>query len=454
MRSVRHLGAPEHVVACWPGNIPLAALLSGGEDASRWSRWSVLAPLTGTILDLAESEDLQRTLREASAPGSKGSARDPDAPPFVGGWIGWIGYDAGVGFEPTARWGRKAPAPKEGRGWLARCGAAYAHDRLTDRWFACGVDDEAIGMLPRIDPRDARDLRFVAGGLQSVQGRDAYERAVERAVEYVHAGDIFQANIAHQMRCVFEGSSRGAFLRMHAGARPWFGALLEDRRGGTSRTLASISPELFLEADFTSGDIVTRPIKGTRDAGEAASAESLAMSGKDSAELAMIVDLMRNDLSRVCEIGSVRVERDREIERHASGAGSRGVYHGVATVRGTMREGTGFAEVIGAAFPPGSVTGAPKIRAMQVIDELEPFARGAYCGAIGFLSDCGLMRLSVAIRTATIEGVTTSDDADRVRGTLTFPVGAGIVAESDPAEEWRETLAKAASVIVALGGNP
>lgn len=438
-------------MARWPGNVPLAALLSGGERASRWSRWSVLAPLTGPVLDLAEHADIPRALRSVSAQGAHDAGRDPDAPVFVGGWVGWIGYDAGVAFEPTARWAHKTPAPGSGRGWLARCDGAYVYDRLTDRWFGCGVDGGAVDALPRIGEHADRDLGFVVDGLASVQGQAAYERAVARAVEYVHAGDIFQANIAHQMRCGFEGSSRGAFLRMHAVAQPWFGALLEDWRSRTRRTIASISPELFLETDFATGDIVTRPIKGTRDAGEASSAESLAMSGKDSAELAMIVDLMRNDLSRVCEVGSVRVERDREIERHASGAGSTGVYHGVATVRGTLREGAGFAEVLAASFPPGSVTGAPKIRAMQVIDELEPFARGAYCGAIGFLSDCGLLRLSVAIRTATIEGVATTGDIDRVRGELTFPVGAGIVAESDPAEEWRETLAKAASVVAALG---
>jgi anthranilate/para-aminobenzoate synthase component I len=154
----------------------------------------------------------------------------------------------------------------------------------------------------------------------------------------------------------------------------------------------------------------------------------------------MIVDLMRNDLSRVCEVGSVVVDEDRTIERHGGG----GVLHAVATVSGTMREGVGFGDVVRATFPPGSVTGAPKIRAMQIIDELEPFARGAYCGAIGFVSDSGIGRLSVAIRTATV-------DVDR--GEIAYPVGAGIVAESDPASEWDETIAKAEALTRAFGGG-
>jgi anthranilate/para-aminobenzoate synthase component I len=261
-------------------------------------------------------------------------------------------------------------------------------------------------------------------------------------VEYIRAGDVFQANIAHELRASFVGSARDAFVRMLGSARPAFGALLEPPQGvSDSRVVCSISPELFLDLDFASRRIVTRPIKGTRpDHGSASSAQDLAASEKDSAELAMIVDLMRNDLSRVCEVGSVVVDEDRTIERHGGG----GVLHAVATVSGTMREGVGFGDVVRATFPPGSVTGAPKIRAMQIIDELEPFARGAYCGAIGFVSDSGIARLSVAIRTATI---------DPERGEIVYPVGAGIVAESDPASEWDETIAKAEALTRAFGGG-
>lgn len=257
-------------------------------------------------------------------------------------------------------------------------------------------------------------------------GRAGYEHAVARTVELIRAGDIFQANIAHALEARFEGSSRELFARLIEAAAPWYGAYLES----PSETVVSISPELFLEADFVSGRVTTRPIKGTRPAGSAA---SLAASGKDQAELVMIVDLMRNDLGRVCEFGSIRVEEPRDIEPHA------GVVHGVATVSGRLRAGVSPGDLVRAAFPPGSVTGAPKIRAMQVIDELETFERGVYCGSIGMLSDCGRAAWSVAIRTATIAG-----------GVLRYPVGAGIVEESDPAAEWEETLHKAGAFAAVL----
>ena len=150
----------------------------------------------------------------------------------------------------------------------------------------------------------------------------------------------------------------------------------------------------------------------------------------------MIVDLMRNDLGRVCEYRSVRVERAREIEAHA------GVIHGVATVSGRLRDGIGHADLLRATFPPGSVTGAPKVRAMQIIDELEPSRRGPYCGSVGFVSDCGNACWNVAIRTATLT-CEAGSDAESARGVLDYSVGAGIVADSDPEAEWEETLSKA-----------
>src|SRR5262249_33216562 len=161
----------------------------------------------------------------------------------------------------------------------------------------------------------------------------------------------------------------------------------------------SFSPELFLDFDPATRTVVTRPMKGTRRL--AAGRDELQSSAKDAAELNMIVDLMRNDLGRVCEYGSVRVEEGREVEVHATplvhraGEGpsapesGAGLLQGVATVSGRLRQGLGVCELVAATFPPGSVTGAPKVRAMQIIDELEPHRRGAYCGAVGFISDSG-----------------------------------------------------------------
>jgi para-aminobenzoate synthetase component 1 len=216
--------------------------------------------------------------------------------------------------------------------------------------------------------------------------------------------------------------------------------------------ICSLSPELFLEADFSNRTVVTRPIKGTRP--DSCDDAELRTSEKDAAELAMIVDLMRNDLGRVCEFGSVRVTDPQTIERHArsdDGGGSRGVIHGVATIEGRLRKGVGLRALIAATFPPGSVTGAPKVRAMQIIDEFEKHDRGPYCGAIGFVSDSGCVGMNVAIRTASILG--DRPDPDRLGffdGRITFPVGAGLVADSIPESEWRETLDKAAAFVGAM----
>jgi anthranilate/para-aminobenzoate synthase component I len=162
--------------------------------------------------------------------------------------------------------------------------------------------------------------------------------------------------------------------------------------------------------------------------------EELSRSEKDRAELTMIVDLQRNDLGRICEIGSVRVTEPRVIEAHPT------VYHGVATVEGILRPGVGFVDILRAVFPCGSITGCPKIRAMQVIDELEPVRRGPYCGAIGWIGADGSMEFNVAIRTMVVTD-----------GLVHVPVGGGIVADSDPAAEYEETLVKATAMLAALG---
>ena len=162
--------------------------------------------------------------------------------------------------------------------------------------------------------------------------------------------------------------------------------------------------------------------------------EQLDASIKDQAELNMIVDLERNDLGRICRIGSVQVSELRTVEAHPT------VYHGVATVEGVVREDVGLVDMLRATFPGGSITGAPKIRAMQIIEELEPMRRGPYCGAIGFLSVDGHIDLNIAIRTMIIEG-----------GRVHVPVGGGIVADSVPAGEYEETIVKARAMLAALG---
>jgi para-aminobenzoate synthetase component 1 len=298
-------------------------------------------------------------------------------------------------------------------------------------------------------------------------GQARYEDAVARGIEYIHAGDVYQVNLAHRLAGLFSGSAREAFAALVESARPWHGAYMEsaeDRvlsaESGKWAIMAA-SPELFLKVEGRR--VVTRPMKGTwpgsRDPAE------LRESGKDRAELNMIIDLMRNDLGRVCRFGTVKVEEARAIERHgdskaqreraqnASPEGNRGVWQGVGTVVGELREGVDLVDLLAAAFPAGSVTGAPKIRAMQIIDELEVSERGPYCGSIGWIGDDGRVCLNVAIRTALVREPVWKGEPDRIEdGEISYSVGAGIVAESVPRREWEETMQKA-GVMRGLGAS-
>lgn len=285
---------------------------------------------------------------------------------------------------------------------------------------------------------------FELGALRSPAGRSGYTAAAARAVEYIQAGDVYQVNLAHELRAPFRGSARALFAHIASRARPLHGAYLEwDVSSSVRVALLSFSPELFLELDAPGRRVISRPMKGTRPGG--GDPGELRRSVKDRAELNMIVDLMRNDLGRVATPGSVRVERPRDIESHG---GARGVLQATATVAATLRPGLGLGDALGACFPPGSVTGAPKVRACQIIRELELFDRGFYCGSLGLIEPDGSATLSVAIRTATIVGRPDPARADGfLDAELSYPVGAGIVADSDPEAEWRETLVKAGPML-------
>jgi para-aminobenzoate synthetase component 1 len=390
----------------WPESVPLVCLTVPGGSGGDGAGWTILTTPRGDEVRHGFSPpDWMPT--SGTGGGAWGGV------PFVGGWIGVLDYEAGFEVEPSA-----GAAVGESVTWM-ECPAALLHDGATNQWWRVG-DSVELPQLQGLRARGREVRSWRCGGLTSVQGRGHYEAAVARTVEYTRAGDVFQANIAHQLRTSFEGSARGLFARLMESARPRHGAFVEM---GDERTVCSMSPELFLDADFRKGVVRTRPIKGTRPV---ARADELRASEKDGAELVMIVDLMRNDLGRVCRFGSVRVDRSRVIERHGP------IVHGVGSVSGVMREGTSVEALMRAAFPAGSVTGAPKVRAMQIIQELEGFRRGAYCGSVGFVSRCGRSVWNVGIRTATIIG----DE-------LVYPVGAGIVEGSVPALEWEETLHKA-----------
>lgn len=430
---------PEAALSRWPTSVPLAALWSGDRaaEAGRWSRWTILARPTAHH-EPKSVESLERLARKTRAR----RRLTASVPPFVGGWIGVCSYELGRVLEPAAGNGGRVK-PEAGWPLLAwqRCPAALVHDGLTGQWWRVG--DEHVSLPDLIALRTGPALRFRIGALTSATGAAAYQRQVERALEYIRAGDVFQVNIAHRLRAAFSGSTRALFAALMRSGRPRYGAYLR----WPGRCVVSASPELFVHVD-KAGRAVARPMKGTRPA--RGSEAELRSNTKDRAELDMIVDLMRNDLGRVARIGSVRVDEPRVIERH--GAGARGVIQATATVCADLRAGTGIAGVLRAAFPGGSVTGAPKIRAMQIIEELEPVRRGPYCGAVGCISDCGDMALSIAIRTALIAGRDAAGTPDVLDdfspgASLDWHIGAGIVADSEPRAEWYETGQKAGVIL-------
>jgi para-aminobenzoate synthetase component 1 len=270
-------------------------------------------------------------------------------------------------------------------------------------------------------------------GVRSNFTRSGYLEAVARVIEYIFAGDIFQANLSQRLQARLVGTPFELYRRLRQCNPAPFAAYLDFGRV----VVASSSPERFLRV-HDGRAVETRPIKGTRPRGvgpehDAALALALAESDKDRAENVMIVDLLRNDLSRVCRPGTVRVPELFALEHYQT------VHHLVSTVVGELAPEHGPVDLLRAAFPGGSITGAPKVRAMQIIAELEPTRRAVYCGSIGYLSVTGALDTSIVIRTYLLLG-----------RDVYFQVGGGIVADSDPEEEYRETLDKACGLIAAL----
>jgi para-aminobenzoate synthetase component 1 len=315
------------------------------------------------------------------------------------------------GHHPSSQW------PNAEFVW---CESALIHDAENDSWWSIG-DCEVPAILPMQEQEKAW------GDLEDTTSSETFANAVKRTVEYIHAGDIFQANITRRYSATVDGNLRMNALQMLGDPGGWYGAWLEFPDEG--RYVLSMSPELFMQFNEDTRAIVTRPMKGTRPDGDAP--EVLLDSSKDAAELHMIVDLMRNDLGRVCAFGSLRVQEARALERHPT------VWQCVGEVHGQVRKELSIVDVLQATFPPGSVTGAPKIRAMQIIKELEDTPRGPYCGAIGIIGKIAM--LNVAIRTALFQG---SGTPSNFKGTMEYSTGCGIVAESDPQAETEESEVK------------
>ncbi len=369
--------------------------------------------------------------------------------PFVAGAIGYLAYELGRHLE-------KLPAAAlDDLGlpdmYFAFYRAILCHDRIRNAYSLHWLDPVDAGSAPNWACRRAKDhedrLRdLLASGpptktfrqnsrspvFHSNFTKGAYLDAIHRALEYIRAGDIYQVNLSQRFRTSYDGDPWGLFLRLYEINPAPFFAYLDT---GPFQVISS-SPERFL---MVRGDRVeTRPIKGTLPRGSTPEADAqlgreLLASEKNRAELAMITDLLRNDLGRVCAFGTVTVDEEARLEAYTN------VFHLVSVVSGRLAPGRDRIDLLRATFPGGSITGCPKIRAMEIIDELEPTVRSVYTGSIGYLGFDGSMDLNIAIRTLIRKGPD-----------LFYQAGGGIVFDSDPELEYEETLHKAASIRKAI----
>jgi para-aminobenzoate synthetase component 1 len=394
----------------------------------------------------------------------KSEIRNPQSNlPFQGGWAGLFGYELARSLEvvPAAAYDEfKIPALAVGlydvvvafdhaedcawlvsQGWPETDPAARqerAGARLAEfRAYVTGKRSFAASNgtpLPVLSTHELAPQFAVTGrpGVTSTFSAQSYRQAVQRTIDYIHAGDVFQVNLSQRLLHPARSPSIDLYCRLRECNPAPFAGYLD----GGEWQIASASPERFVRVD--NGHVETRPIKGTRararrPEADLFSGDELRASDKDRAENVMIVDLLRNDLSRTCRPESVRVSQLCGLETYEY------VQHLVSVVEARLRDDAAAVDVLRTAFPGGSVTGAPKIRAMEIIAELEPTVRGAYCGSLGYIGPNGRMDTSILIRTITA-----------ARGWWQFPVGGGIVAQSSPREEYEETWHKAAGMLRAI----
>ncbi len=372
-------------------------------------------------------------------------AGDPHRVTAVGGgWFGWLGYRLGRRIEILPEGSLRPVALPEFH--LAYYDHVLRLDPHGQWWFealvSAGAEERISRRLEELRARLAAPTRHppaihVAPAELGLIHTDKHRHlaAVDQCRRRIDAGEIYQANICLRLEAPWRGSVTELYAQALDRISPTRGAAFRTPWGG----IASLSPELFLRR--SGGDVVTAPIKGTikRPDDEVMAQAALAAlrrSAKDAAEHVMIVDLMRNDLGRVCAYGTIEAPRLPQAEPHP------GVWHLVSTVRGRLRPGVTNGDLLRATFPPGSVTGAPKVQAMRVISELELTGREVYTGAIGFASPVAGLELSVAIRTF-----------EQRCGRLWLGVGGGIVADSDPEHEFEEALTKATPLIAAIGSQ-
>lgn len=442
--------------------LPGLVILESARPGRR-ARWTYLAADPVAVVDEiepgAEPFAGARALLRRMAPGP-GPGSAAGGPPFAGGLLGYLSYDLGRRLERLPSIALADQALPEirlalhdwvvawddwtGRAWIAGRAVDGDVDRLAvrlaeirARLAAAAWASRPVRAVPREIPAGLPRLTFT-----SETDRAAWMAGVEAVRDAIARGELYQANLARRLVAPFAGDPWPRFRALRVGEPALFSAYLDlgpDPAGGAPRALLSASPEPFL-AVTADGAVATDPIKGTRPRGrtrdeDRALARELLASAKDRAENTMIVDVLRNDLGRVCAPGSVRTPRLWRLER------TRTVQHLVSTVTGRLAPGRDAFDLLGASFPGGSVTGAPKIRAMELLDTLEPVRRGPYTGAGLWIGADGAMGSSILIRTFVADG-----------RRITLHVGGGITWRSDPAAEWEETRTKARGPLRAIGG--
>ena len=398
--------APQEV-ARWLRHLPGLVFFDTAQDRGS-EALSIVAAEPAFILNGTSTDSAWERLRTAVA--SRQVHGSPDCGLPLGFAAGWIEYDGSFCF-----------------GFYDEL-LVFRHS--DERWYSLGSLHEKIEQTP---DSAGKHLGKNPGSpvFQPELSRAQFMAMVDRAKDYIAAGDIYQVNLSHRFSTAWEGDP---FLFYNA-LRHYSPAPHASFLSLGDRCILSSSPELFLK--ISGREIATRPIKGTRPRkadrhADEMSAYDLITSPKEVAELVMITDLERNDLGQVCEFGSVTVRDMLKLERYEQ------VFHLVSTVEGRLREDVDAVSALRACFPGGSITGAPKKRAMEIIAELEPSARGLYTGAIGYFGFNVESQFNIAIRTVVLE-----------HGEAHFHVGAGIVADSRADKEWQETLDKAAGILLA-----
>lgn len=413
---------------------PWALLLDSATSEHGDSRYDILLrqprfSLCGRNADFTDDpfEQIERLLSQV------GAYEGGHPLPFTGGAAGYFAYDAGRLIEQIPNQAKAdIDLPDIALGFYEH---ALIIDHQDKRCFALAPHSELAQQSRFWRPHELHtDSPFrLLGNWQSNMTKKGYVHRIARIHEHLRAGDCYQINLAQRFSAPYEGSEWQAYQRLRAANEAPFSAFMRLAEGA----VLSLSPERFLQSD-SSGNVETKPIKGTRprhlDAeADLAAREDLLNAAKDQAENLMIVDLLRNDLSRVCEPGSVKVPALFAIESFAA------VHHLVSTVHGRLPQPLDSVKLLRAAFPGGSITGAPKVSAMHIIESLEPHRRSVYCGSIGYINRDGSCDTNIAIRTLVA-----------VNGQLHCWAGGGIVSDSDAHAEFQETLDKVQRILPVL----